>query len=390
MTFKLSVKDINFIRCFHNYLNIFLITPWYDFDRNIFVRQNVTRMYALLLLTAKTIWLWYLINNETIKHVFRNILLSEIIFYVVTCINCTIITAVTILKTCFWDTDKWKKMYTNFQHIDAFLRNKGKEETYWWKNVYCILFLRHLLIIILCGNLIYSWYKVLKTPLIANPFLVNICDIYCHFLLGQFENCLLRSFYSRYKDLNKMLMATSRNPQVVSNLKNLARMYRILGENVQIFNDLFGYQMVFLLFQYFVGLVGSLNRVFIIAKIFKDVTDYSYIIISNYHALIFSLIDYLITFSNMDSIVQLAEKFIHYCYKLQDDFQHESKEARALIRLSQYSERFVPKFSAAGYFTMKKSITLSLIGNVATYLIIVIQLNESESTYLKNNVSTTI
>ncbi|KAJ3647934.1 hypothetical protein Zmor_019779 [Zophobas morio] len=387
MTFKLSVKDINFIRCFHTYLNIFLVTPWYDFDRNVFVRQNITRTYALLLLMLKTMWLCYLINSETLKHAFKNMLLSEIIFYVVTCINCTIISVVTILKTCFWGRAKWKQLYTNFQHIDVFLRNKGKEETCWWKNVYCILFLKHLLFIVLCVNLIYSWYKVLKRPLIGNAFLVNIFDVYYHFMLLQFANWLLHSFNSRYRDLNKTLVAASRNPKRFPNFKNLARMYRILGENVKIFNDLFGQQMVFLLFQYSVGLVESLNRVYITAKIYKNVTDYNYIIISNFNAVIFLMFNYVNVFSNMDSTVRQAEKFIHYCYKLQDDFQNGSKEGRDLIHLSQSSERFVPKFSAAGYFTIKKSVILSLLGNVATYLIIFIQLNESESTNLKINES---
>jgi hypothetical protein len=80
----------------------------------------------------------------------------------------------------------------------------------------------------------------------------------------------------------------------------------------------------------------------------------------------------------IDSTVKEAKRFVDLCYKLQEEFIAESKEIEALIRLVDHSNNFTREFNADGFFNINKSIIFSLIGNVATYFIITIQLNESQ------------
>jgi gustatory receptor len=80
----------------------------------------------------------------------------------------------------------------------------------------------------------------------------------------------------------------------------------------------------------------------------------------------------------IDSTVKEAKRFIDLCYKLQEKFIQESKEIEVLTRLVDHSKNFIPEFSAAGFFNINKSIIFSLVGNVATYFIITIQLNETQ------------
>jgi gustatory receptor len=80
----------------------------------------------------------------------------------------------------------------------------------------------------------------------------------------------------------------------------------------------------------------------------------------------------------IDSTVKEAKRFVDLCYKLQEKCMQESKEIEVLTKLVDHSKNFTPEFSAAGFFNINKSIIFSLVGNVATYFIITIQLNESQ------------
>lgn len=50
---------------------------------------------------------------------------------------------------------------------------------------------------------------------------------------------------------------------------------------------------------------------------------------------------------------------------------------KILVRLIDYAKNFKVEFSAAGFFILDKGVILSLISNVTTYVIILIQLSDS-------------
>lgn len=81
----------------------------------------------------------------------------------------------------------------------------------------------------------------------------------------------------------------------------------------------------------------------------------------------------------MNSIVQEAERFVDLSYKLQVQYhQRHSKDINTFIILTKFSKQNVRKFSAAGFFEIKKNIIFAVVGNVATYFIISVQFNQSE------------
>jgi gustatory receptor len=80
----------------------------------------------------------------------------------------------------------------------------------------------------------------------------------------------------------------------------------------------------------------------------------------------------------IDSTVQKAKQFIDLCYKMQEKFTCESEETSVLTKLANDSKNYTRDFSAAGFFTINKSIIFSMVGTVTTYFIITIQLNESQ------------
>ena len=65
-------------------------------------------------------------------------------------------------------------------------------------------------------------------------------------------------------------------------------------------------------------------------------------------------------------------------FKLQDEFSENSTEMKVLKRVIVYCKNFRRGFSACDFFDLNKSVIFSLVGNVATYVIISIQLNENQ------------
>ena len=76
------------------------------------------------------------------------------------------------------------------------------------------------------------------------------------------------------------------------------------------------------------------------------------------------------------------------CYQLQQECSDDSYE-ESLKKWTSISQRYMPEFSAAGFFNINKTLLFTIVGNVATYFIIAVQLNESEyskiSTWWKYN-----
>ena len=80
----------------------------------------------------------------------------------------------------------------------------------------------------------------------------------------------------------------------------------------------------------------------------------------------------------MHSTAEEAQKIIDVCFQLQEEYNAESREAKALNKLLNHAKNFKPKFTASGFFKLNKSVVLTVVANVATYLIITVQFKENE------------
>lgn len=76
----------------------------------------------------------------------------------------------------------------------------------------------------------------------------------------------------------------------------------------------------------------------------------------------------------ISSTTQESKKFIDLLYQIQDNFSENSQDMKTVVRLVNYAENFVPEFNVVGFFVLDKSVIFSLVANVATYIIILIQL----------------
>ncbi|KAJ3647939.1 hypothetical protein Zmor_019783 [Zophobas morio] len=161
-------------------------------------------------------------------------------------------------------------------------------------------------------------------------------------------------------------------------MRTLTRDYRILGETIDIYNNLFGCQIILIVLHCGLEVISGLN-ISLTSIMIMDAGNplYYNVFICGIIQLIFSLYNFLMIVLKADATTQEAQKFLDVCYKIQDQFKMDSKEVEVMAKFISYSKRFFREFSACGYFKINKTNIFSLIGNVTAYLIIIMQFNEN-------------
>ncbi|KAJ3647943.1 hypothetical protein Zmor_019786 [Zophobas morio] len=373
MGFKLSTKDINFLNPFVTYLKIFAITPWYIFRKTSIYQSFFAKCYGLFLIVLRLLWISQIMSYRRLHtEISVNVLHAHRFVRTFTNGNLIILTFLTTLKS--WDCEQWKILFSKLKYIDTKLQNVGKIEDLITRNFYFCIFIKHALFFGLSIFYLYYWGTFF------GAFTIKIClgalhDLYNEFVLTLLINGLIRSFQTRYENLNQKLITVYKSPKFVHEAKYLARNYRLLGETIHTFNNIFGYQIILIILQTGLQLIHCLTTIDDTAKF-----DGSY-----YYSITYTIIQFVFATFNLVAIIlpihattQEAKKFIDLCYQFQEDHPLESREVTALNKLLNHAKNFRPEFSASGFFKLDKSVIFAVIGNVATYLIITVQLSQSD------------
>ncbi|KAJ3648146.1 hypothetical protein Zmor_019969 [Zophobas morio] len=377
MSVKLSIRDIKFIKYFYLYLSIFLITPWYDFRRNCAYKPGVLKMYGVILMGTTSVRLLCAVMDRTLFNAYGNLQYTQKLIAFAIYAATTGISYLTILKSAFLDSHNWRKLFMNFYYIDTELKNVGKPETQITKNFYFELVLKHIFFVLFFTFEFHMWGSFFKVSWVKMIILFSGVELYYEFLLVILLNSLVHSLTIRYKDLNSRLLYVSKKTKIVDEVQSIVHCYRLLGETVEIFNKIFGPQILLIMFQFGFEMVSCLNLSFF-SVVYTDFTFYGNVCVANF--LWFLWLAYLLlkTVLPMSETVQESRKFIDLMYQMQDQLKEHSLEMTAITRMIHYSKNFTRTFSAAGFFKIKKSIIFGLVSNVATYVIIVFQLDQNQ------------
>ncbi|KAJ3648136.1 hypothetical protein Zmor_019959 [Zophobas morio] len=381
--FALSLKDINFIHPLCIYLRIFLITPWYDFDKNRDCGLQISKIYGIVLIVSKFYFTVLSAADDIMLEIISKFSITQTVVYYGAFVALISLNALTALKSSFFDLQNWKTLFTNLKIVDQKLGNAGDRERCLWNNFYFGFAAKQLIFLALVVFQVYTWSYITHLSAFKILFMTGFVEIFGQFLITILISCVLQVLKSRYKDLNSKLLELRNNVKVPLEMKNLARSYRILGECVHIVNSLFGYQIILIMFHFGVEIVHGLN--FIIVSFDTPVEERFYGRFLVASVCVFILMTYnLFTILNpIYSATQEGKRFVDLCYKLQEEAPEGSCEGKSLLKWANISQRYVPDFSAAGFFDIDKSLIFAFAGNVATYFIITIQLNESE--YLRTH-----
>ncbi|KAJ3651177.1 hypothetical protein Zmor_017233 [Zophobas morio] len=258
MNFRRSIKDITFIKYMFLFLNLSLVTPWYDFDRNSSYKPKLQKAYGTILLSGALLRLTYLtLDVKNLRYV-SNLSISESFTWFCTYGILTWMTCLAIFRSCFLDARNWKVIFTNLSYIDKSLKNVGKEETNFLKNFYFTFFLKQLVFFVgTCAGQ-YVWADLMQLSILKVIIPTCMFECYYEFFLIIVINALVQSFKSRYQDLNRRVLIVFQETKTVQKWRALAQDYRILGETVDVFNKMFGWQIVLMMFHFGLEMVTTL------------------------------------------------------------------------------------------------------------------------------------
>nr|XP_015837070.1 PREDICTED: uncharacterized protein LOC107398216 [Tribolium castaneum] len=338
------LEDINFLRYYCTFLNTFLVVPWYDFKKNIICYPFLAKLYATCLILIRISLIVFTCTDQKLMQIWaQSLVMSQKFIMVFLISNLIIFSTYSIANSAFLDISRWINLFKNLRLVDKIFGKHEKNGHYLSKRFLCVFIMKHISFICITGHEIYTWSIFIDMPFYKIFLQTGYVDLVFEFFLIMFMAALLKSFEVRYKTLNKKLIHISNQKMNQVEVKKFMQIYRILGQNIQIFNELFGYPIVFMLFHFGVGAGCFIWMVLL-----------------------------------MESTVQEAEKFVNFCYKLQEQVFQDSREIDVLRTVTAYAQHFTRKFSAGGFFYIGKKIIFSLIGHAATYLIIAVQFNERQ------------
>ncbi|KAJ3648133.1 hypothetical protein Zmor_019959 [Zophobas morio] len=376
MNFRRSIKDINFIKYLFLFLNLPLVTPWYDFDRQSSYKPKLQKAYGMILMSGALLRLIYMkIGLKNVGYI-TNLSISENFTWSCANVILTLITCLAIFRSCFLDVGKWKMIFTNLRCIDKSLKNVGKDETYVLRNFYLIFFLKQLVFFVAICVGQYVWASLMHLSILKVIIVTCVFECYYEFFLITVINALVQSFKSRYQNLNHRVLVVFQETKTVQKWRALAQDYRILGETVDVFNEMFGWQIVLMMFHFGLEMVSTLyfNFRVLVGKGKADLIGR----LGNFGLWIWMLCNFLSIVLPIHDIHKESRKFIGLLYKMQDYFEEGSMEMGALNRLISYSKNFAPKFNGAGFFSINRAIIFSVLANVGMYVVIMFQIDYSE------------
>lgn len=76
-------------------------------------------------------------------------------------------------------------------------------------------------------------------------------------------------------------------------------------------------------------------------------------------------------------IINEAKVTEKLCFAFQDQVFQKGEQRQELLILANAVGRRIPVFSAAGYFQINKETLMSIFSTITTYVIVLIQLNDS-------------
>ena len=260
--------DVKFISQFCTFLNFFLITPWYDFNKNSVFKPTLVKFYGCLLFFLKMLWVFYITTDENFVSSFQNESLSNTVIYVSKVTITTILVFVTIVKSAFVDNDKWKLIFTNLCLLDKHLQ--GVSKTTKIGKLYATCLAKHLIYVTFVLYSVLAWRHIIKISMLKFLIVAPFLDLYVEFLIVCLVITLVDAIKRRYKFLNKKLLYVCGGPTLLQETKILAQDYRILSETIQIFSSLFGYKIILVFLHCGLQVISTLNSCYQIFVGFKN------------------------------------------------------------------------------------------------------------------------
>ncbi|XP_044260339.1 uncharacterized protein LOC123008550 [Tribolium madens] len=270
---------------------------------------------------------------------------------------------VTIFYT-FWKKTQWKVFWEKFD------MSYKLTQTYDIRGyTYTIFVISHVIFFAVGVYNMYVWYGIEGITMITK-FGMRRIENYIHFFYSLFLTIILEMLLTRYKKLNAILNSylTQKLHFYDSTIRKMSYIVCHLKETVNIFNDLYGWPLFFIIYQTLLQ--------FLIYLYFMITNEESFEVIFVQVSLISITLCMTISLILMCSeVVQESYKLVALTYKLRWALT-ENIQKQELYEFTNLVVINLPKFTAANYFEIDKNTILHIFATVNTLLVILIQMGQ--------------
>lgn len=251
MSFTYSRQSFKFLEVTYQYVTFMGIAPSYDFDRNVFVKRNVYKLYCLALVSVIVCTFvyqqYYYWKNLFVTYTFFSLILdlfSKCIMF--------LLCLVTTVSSAFWSMDDWGHLFQCFSELEDELKTRETTEGSFLKNFHFQFFLTHVLVIVVSVNSFIPWFLYVRYPtpmiLIAETMILYLQYMKC--IKATIVYNIALAIKCKYQDLNRFLIrgCCDRISEIPKITRDVSHLYGLVGETVDAFNKLFGWEILFSIF----------------------------------------------------------------------------------------------------------------------------------------------
>ena len=231
-----------------------LITPWYHFDKKRLYKPTLAKIYGCVLILIKLFLTLLLFKDFEIHETFP----GDTIIYYSLITNLVVLILVTITKSVFTHGHKWVSLFKTLQQLDSNLNTT--------KNLCCIFFVKQTIFIVSFAFGMYGWLTFAPTPYMKFLLSIPMTDFYYEFLIVSVYEILVQVFREKYKEVNDKLLNIQAENKFYSEVRNLKKRWRVLGQSVQTLNRIFGYQILLVILHCGLELVAGFYGFYILFR----------------------------------------------------------------------------------------------------------------------------
>lgn len=247
MNLTYSRQKIQFLELAWKLLSCIAVVPRCNFDKGTVVSSKLHKIYSLTLASfiifSYSLHHYFLWKNPWYNQQQFSIILLEISKLIAFLIR------LTSTLSSIWGVNRWKRLFQCFLTLEKYLESKVCKEKSFLKNFYFQFILTNLVVAVVLTNVFLSWSIYLQRR--ADLWLLaihihNTVLIYVAVLKMTIIYNLTLAIKCKYQDLNRFLITgcCCNHWETPKTIRTVSQLYRLLGEIVNTFNKLFGWEIL--------------------------------------------------------------------------------------------------------------------------------------------------
>ncbi|XP_068901834.1 uncharacterized protein [Tenebrio molitor] len=281
-----------------------------------------------------------------------------------------------IVVVSFWKREQWSELLDNLRVVENLTGVRKSCESRFTR--YGGVVAAHAVYFTVTFYAVGFWYRISNT-LYFQQHAVRQIEHYIQFFYKYVLAILLKMILEKYQEVNVLLTTLLQYRQklrtdffsvydpLLFNLKKTEYALCLLKRTVNIFNDLFGWPIFFIILHTTFQILNHVSY-----AIFNTTGFHLLVVVAA--SLSLTLVMTVIVIFMCDRVVQEAEKIVPLTYQLRWCYKSGTREEKQeLYEFSNFVTENLPSFSAANFFLLQKSTVLSILSTVSTVIIIMIQ-----------------